>query len=135
MKKRKVFVGEIALIPTGEMYVPCKVLYLSHYFKDVILLGIYGFRHDKADMPIDLPDGFAHLVYTSQVPILKNCWLSVGHEALRITQQRMSKRIVGGDVWLEDDYLGPASDSDIQTLPRMSVLGTLLVERRAAAIS
>ena len=134
MSKKSVQVGDVALIPVRNAFVPAKVLFLSLYFKDVILLGIYNKKLSTKEMPRELPDEFVERVYTSQEPILKGRWISVGHEPLRPKQQGLTKRIVAGEIWLEDETLGPASEIDFDSLPRMQVLGAGLVEKKAANI-
>lgn len=134
MSKKTVQVGDIALIPVGNEFVPAKVLYLSSYFKNLILLGIYNKKQGSIEMPSVLSDEFVELLYTSQEPILKKRWFHVGHEALRAGQKGLAKRIVGGDIWLEDQNSGSACDLDMGTLPPMQVLGAGLVEKKAAKI-
>jgi len=71
MKNKNVKAGEITLIPAGGRYVPAKVLYLSNYFKDLVLIGLYNITVEQIVIPEILPLDFAHLLYTSQQPILK----------------------------------------------------------------
>ena len=131
MKKKEVREGEIVMIAAGECYVAAKVLYLSKWFKDLILLGLYKEPLSDLAMPASLSSKFAQMVYTSQEPILKGRWNSVGHEPLLPWQTGLAKRIVGGEVWLGDECLGAASKADFDELPRMQALGAALVEKRA----
>jgi len=135
MAKKDVEVGEIVLVPVdnGE-YRLGKVLYLSQRYKDVILLALYNVTVAEATLPLSLPPEHSLLVYTSQVPIQKKRWLSVGGGELRENEKGLARRIVGGQVWLEDQELGPAGEKDNRTLPRMQVLGAGLVEKKARSL-
>jgi hypothetical protein len=135
MSKKNVDVGEIILIPVENEFVPAKVLYLSHRYKNVILIGIYNIRQTAKECPKTLPTGFGLMVYTSQDPVLKKRWIGIGHEPLLTGQIGVAKRIVAGETWLEDQHLGPASEIDRRSLPQMDVLGAALVEKKAANVS
>src|SRR5262249_49998523 len=111
-----------------------KVLYLSKYFKDLILLGIYDKKVNNLEAAMELPDKFLEAVYTSQRPILKDRWKRISFESLRPNQEGLGKRIVGGEVWMEDKPLGPASALDWQSMPQMQVLGAALVEKKASKV-
>ena len=134
MKKKAVEIGEIVLIPAGAIYVPAKVLYRSNYYTDHILLGLLKQAVPAQHMPRELSVEIAQQVYTSQEPILKGRWHSVGHQSLLPQQVGLAKRIVGGEVWFEDQCLGPATEVDFKSLPKMQGLGAALVEKRATAL-
>lgn len=135
MSKKNVDIGEIILIPVENEFVPAKVLYLSQRYKNVIMLGIYALRTSVKECPKTLPVSFGLMVFTSQDPVLKKRWISIGHQPLLAGQAGVAKRIVAGDVWLDDQHLGPASESDRRSLPQMEVLGAGLVEKKAASIA
>jgi len=132
MNKKDVRPGDIALVPSGAgKFAVGKVLYLSQCYKNVMLFGIYSKAVTERTMPPKLGDAIGLLVYTSQTAIRQHRWIPVGHEPLRENQQGLAKRIVGGEVWDEDKELRPATREDMQTLPRMQVLGAGLVEKKA----
>ena len=132
MRKKNVEVGEVALIPLeGGGFIPGKVLYLSAYFKDVILLALFPQKLDAETMPASLPDRPSLLLYTSQLPITKGRWKSVGAQGLRKNEIGIAKRIVANAVWLDDEELRPATDEDRASLPKMSVCGAGWVEEDA----
>jgi hypothetical protein len=87
------------------------------------------------ECPKSLPTVLSLLVYTSQDPVLKKRWISIGHQPLLTGQNGLAKRIVAGDVWLDDQHLGPASEVDRRDLPQMDVLGAGLVEKKAANVT
>ncbi len=132
--KKKSDIGDIILIPAGDRYVLAKVLYVSKWYKNLILLGLSKESIAERRMPSDMPTRFVDLIYTSQEPIAKKRWHSVGHEPLMEGQIGLAKRIVGGEVWLDDQCLGPATDEDFKVLPRMRALGAALVENRALSL-
>jgi hypothetical protein len=43
----------------------------------------------------------------------------------------MSTRIVADSVWVEDNYVRPATKKDFETLPVMGVGGYMLVQKKA----
>lgn len=135
MKAKKTAVGDIVLIPLAEGFRPAKVLYVSQRYKDTILLGIYKTAVNGQQMPDELPDGFALLLYTSKASIQKQRWPAVGHEPLRTAQTQLDRRIVATQLWQGDEHLGPASAQDRLDLPEMQVMGAGVVEKKAAALS
>jgi hypothetical protein len=135
MKRLKVTVGDIALVPTGDgRAIPAKVIYASSYFKDVILLALYRSVATEGE-PIPTLESPALLIYTSQAPISKGRWPKAGYAQVNDQERHLAKRIVAGDVWLADECLGPASVEDHRTLPKMVVAGAGLVEERAASLA
>lgn len=133
--KKSISVGEVALIPVGgEEFVPAKVLYISKYYKNVILLALYGKTITGCKMPKDIPVEATMLVYTTQVAIKSERWKSVGVQPLREQEKGQAKRIVGGSVWDEDQEIRIANDDDYTDLPKMLVLGAALVEKKALQI-
>jgi hypothetical protein len=135
MSKMNLEVGEIVLIPVEHAFVAAKILYISNRYKNVILLGIYNFTTCVKECPNNLPMDFGLMLYTSQDPIRKGRWISIGREVLVSGQKGVAKRIVGGEVWRDDQHLGPASETDRRTLPQMDVLGAGLVEKKAAELT
>jgi hypothetical protein len=136
MKREKIAVGDVALVPTGiGRAIPAKVLYVSSYFKDVILLALYRSVVAHGTGLPEFPDPPALLVYTSQTPILRGRWPKVGHRPVSDGERGLAKRIVAGDVWLGDECLGPASPEDTKLLPKMLVAGAGLVEKKAVSLA
>jgi len=125
--------GDLLAIPLGEGAGLAKVIFASSYFKDVILLKLYRKRLPDGREPD--PDDFAgefDLYYTAQNPIRKGHWLIVGSEPVSAAEVGLTKRTSGGEVWIEDRHLGPASANDLAELPEMLVHGFKLVEKYAS---
>lgn len=136
MKKRDVKTGEIALIPLKDGdFISAKVLYLSAYFKDVILLALFPHKMSAERMPESLPNEPSLLLYTSQLSITKGRWKSVGVQGLRKNEIDKARRIVADEVWLNDEQLRSATDEDLASLPKMSVCGADWVEEDAEEIA
>ena len=130
-KKENVQVGDIALVSVEDgVSLPIKVLYLSKRYKDVILIAIYKQRVETESMP-DLFGEPLLLVYTSQLAITRGRWKSVGNVPLADNEKGKAKRIVAGAVWIDDDEIRPATETDYRELPEMLVLGSALVEKKA----
>jgi hypothetical protein len=112
-----------------------KVLYLSHEFKNVVLLGLYDLTLAEPFLPSTWPSRFYEKVYTSQRMIQDGDWPIVGFEALKDEEKGVARRIVGGEVWLDDQELGTATKEDWAHLPKMLVAGAGLVEKDARTIA
>lgn len=126
--------GDLIAIPVGDKFGFAKVIYASEYFKDVILLRLFKGLSD-AEASQNFPDSRAPaaLYYTSSDPIKKGRWKRVGQQEVSLEEKAMSKRLVGGTVWIEDVHIGPASDEDMSTLPKMLTYGYRLIEKAAAS--
>ena len=136
MSKKNVTVGEFALIPVdNNAFVPAKVLYLSKRFKDTILLAVYPTVTTTPEIPDTLPESSIAEFYTTQKAITSGRWLSVGVQELRPNEVGRAKRVVAGEVWQDDNHLGPASDADLATLPKMLAMGAKLVEKHAQKVA
>lgn len=125
--------GDLLAIPLEAGTGLAKVIFASSYFKDVILLKLYKTRlsDGRAPQPPDFGGDF-DLYYTAQDPVRKGRWRIVGSEAVSATEVALTKRTSGGEVFIEDRHLGPASTTDFAELPAMLVHGFKLVEKYAA---
>ena len=135
MKKKDVVEGDVILIPAGEQFVPAKVLYRSKYFRGVILIGLYNLLVEPQEQVEELPEKISVLLYTGRDPITAGRWPCINNFGLRASEEGHTKRIVGGEVWVEDRCEGVASDEDIKQLPKMLVKGATLVERAAEQLA
>jgi hypothetical protein len=122
--------GDVILIPAADHFGLAKVIYCSEYFKDVVLIRLFKVVYSSANIEA-LPnaDAEADLYYTSADPVRKGLWKKVGVQTVSEAERMMSKRIVGGDVWIEDKHIGSASEHDLATLPSMRNFGYRLIEK------
>jgi len=128
-------VGDLIAIPSGGRFGIAKVLFCSEYFAQVVLLGLFRRTFEVVESPdIAALKGSMDLYYTGSSPISAGVWPVVGHQTLLLGESSMSRRIVGGDVWDEDRHLGPASEQDLATLPKMLTHGTRLIEKAVQRI-
>ena len=125
--------GDLISIQRGNRTFTCKVLYSSEIFRDVILLAV--FRAEGAERGTKLADREPDLlIYTSAKCLGREGWEKIGFEPVLDSERQRSRRIVGGEIWLGDREIGPASGADSKKLPRMQVAGCLAVEIRLDAI-
>lgn len=127
--------GDLLIIPLDEGAGLAKVIFASARYKDVILLKLYKRRFFGGKEPKDSEFyGDFYLYYTGQDPVRKGRWHVVGSSPVSAAELALTKRISGGEVWIEDHHLGPASEKDHAELPKMLVHGFKLVEKYASQL-
>lgn len=132
----KLKLGSIFAIPSGNQFGLAKVIYISEYFKDVFLIKLFQLKFDSVEA-INLNDKFHQftLYYAAKEAIKKGEWQLLGEDAVSDAEKALSKRIVGGGVWVEDNYLGDATDNDYETLSPMGVYGWKLIQKAVGSLS
>lgn len=129
-KMNKVNVGDMIAIPSGDQIGLAKVVYSSDFFKNVLLLRLY--RKTYPDLEIkEFPevDAKSDLYYTSSDPVTEGRWKKIGFQPISGIEKLLSKRTVGGEVWIGDEHLGPASEQELEALPKMLTYGYRLIEK------
>jgi hypothetical protein len=128
---KKVDLGAVVAIPLSEGgYKLAQVIYASSYFKDVILLAFLPGISKNPELPIDIFNEYVgECIYTGSGIIRKGHWLLLGYAELPKAVPE-AKRIVAGDVWLNDECIGPASETDYLDLPKMRTVGYKIIEKR-----
>lgn len=130
----KIKEGGIFLIPGVSKCGVAKVIYLSEYFKDVILIKLYRTSYSNQET-VSIPDDAEYsLYYTGIDSVKKGKWKYTGCESVNASEKQLSKRIVGGDVWVEDQYIGIASEEELAELPRMQTYGFRLIEKAVTGL-
>ena len=118
-------IGDVVeIFESDSLKVTGKVLYISSVYKKIILLGLYAPNRDLQSDP-------DHLVYTSSDSIVKGRWKIIEGSELCASQEGLALRIVGGNVYLNDQILRTATDSDYESLAQMDVDSPVLVESSA----
>lgn len=122
--------GRLITIPTEDGVGLAKVIFLSEYVAEMICLKLYKKR---------LPEGVSiassdfvgpfDLCYTSLDGCKKKRWETVANEPVSDDEKALTRRTAGGEVWVEDTHLGPASDADLAGLPKELVHGYRLIEK------
>lgn len=129
----KVVEGAIVSIPFESTYGVCKVLYVSKYFKNIALLKVFSEKLDKTQKhPIILKSDSFELIYTATKLIKNGTWPIIGTEPLSKLDREANKRIVGGDVWVADECMGGATDSELKSLPEMNVFNVIYLEGKVS---
>jgi Immunity protein 26 len=127
--------GDVFLIPLSESESAlCRVVYVSSYFKKVMLITVHGRCRSTQANPAQALSGTVASFYCSTQSMATGHWPLVGSSRLQPEDKLLSRRIVGGDVWLADQHLGPASEED-SNLPQMDVHGDKVLVRKLAALS
>lgn len=75
------------------------------------------------------------LIYTGLIAIKPSAWIYFREQSQDPSEVEMTRRIVGGDVWLEDTHIGPATAADCAKLPTMRVAGDVRVSGTVASLS
>jgi hypothetical protein len=134
-RKPPVVAGDIIAIPVESGFVAAKALFVSSYVKDLVLLSLGDKKvGDLADVEQVAPNQHQRLYYSRVHPVRIGQWAVVARQEVSASEHALSKRIDAGEVWLADEYLGPARDEDERTLPRMLVYGEKLIEKYAANV-
>jgi len=126
----KLNLGDMIAIPSGDRFGLAKIIYSSEYFKSVVLIRLFLVTYQNTNI-VDFPgmEEKADLYYTSSDPVSKGLWTKVGSQPVLEDEALMSKRTVGGDVWIADECLGAASDRELKDLPKMLTYGHRLIEK------
>ena len=128
-------IGDFIAIPSGTRVGLAKVIYVSQFFREVVLLKLYRTTLSKGLKHFPSAEAEADLYYTSSSPILSGRWRIIGFEPVSDPEQIMSKRTAGGDIWVADECLGKASERDLETLPKMLTFGFRLIEKAVARLA
>lgn len=122
--------GDLIAIPSAGRFGVAKVLFCSQYFSQVILIGLFRSTFEELNsIDAALLTEPMDLYYTGSDPIAAGKWPVVGYRELQANEKLLSKRIVAGDVWVEDRHIGAASEQDLAALPKMLTYGARLIEK------
>ena len=119
---RRVKEGDFYIVPINEeTSILCRVLYKSSYFKHVALVASYGAYDEEQPLSEQSPVGTP--LYTTVQPKLITTWQFLENTPISKLEHLLSKRIVGGEVWLGDEHLGNPTKIEEKTLRQMDVYG------------
>jgi hypothetical protein len=109
-----------------------RLVYLSKYFKRVVLVALYDESGVAAPSDLLNKAPLAHY-YTGLGALMPDQgWEHIGTTPALVGDRLASRRIVGGDVWEEDERLGPARPDDEASLPSMAVYGSAILGEKIA---
>ena len=132
----KDYVGAYLAIPAGDKSVLAKVIFASSYFANVIALKLYAGSTPEQPMDVTSVEELPFkLFYTGAQPIKSKRWPIIGKGGISSAERELTRRTSGGEVWVEDTHLGLATDADLQTIPKMLVMGGGLIEKYATSLS
>lgn len=127
--------GDIYVLSSKSKNALAKVIYTSNYFKDVILIKLYLSPVEADKVPSNyLVDSDFKLIYTGKDSVKKSTWNLIASQQVSADEKKLTKRIVAGDVWVGDDMIGKASDSDLEKLPKMLTLGYKLIDKKVSKL-
>lgn len=117
-------------IPTEDGVGLAKVIFLSDYVSEMICLKLYKKRIQEG-VSITSSDfvGPFDLYYTSLDGFKRKRWEILANEPVLDEEKALTRRTAGGELWVEDTHLGPASDADLAGLPKELVHGYRLIEK------
>jgi hypothetical protein len=133
MRKNYIKLGDVIYIPLEEdRFSITKIVYLSKSFKDMIFLRVYpicvGLSEKVPDLPLEISNDL--FLYTGNEKIKREEWIKKDNLTVTEEERKKSLRIVGGEVWLEDECLRSASSEDRAHLDRMLVCGYKSVQMK-----
>lgn len=124
--------GALVALPSDGGVGLAKVIFASSYFADVILIKLFRKRIAARRKATEADfDGPFDLYYTSASPVKSRRWQVVASQNVSGEELALTRRTSGGETWIEDRHIGPASAGDLAELPKMQVHGFKLVEKYA----
>lgn len=128
-------VGHVLAIPfEADSIAAAKVVYVSEYFKSVIGLRLMNCLFQREPKPEDLRGTISYLddiLYTGRQPVGKY-WRVVAKLDVSADEIDLTRRLVAGDIYVGDQNLGKATETDRRTLRSMGVLGMYAVHEDLA---
>jgi hypothetical protein len=130
VKKTRLKRGDVLRLSfDGGAVAAVRVVYVSSYFKQLVLVALFDGANvsDAADVLSKTP---LAQFFTGRDSLLPDQgWEQVGSTPPLVTDRASSRRLVAGDVWVEDECLGPADGAD-QNLPNMLVYGSSILRKK-----
>jgi hypothetical protein len=112
------------------------ILHLSHYFKDAVgfvVLAVQGQRGEDVvyDPHTGAPKSMKVLgpLYTHIDALTHYGWTVIGHQQITGSKGQLTRRQVGGGVYVGDEYIGSAKELGEEGLRHMLVMGMPVVYR------
>ena len=130
------FEGRLITIPTDTGVGLAKVLFCPAREKDTVLLKIF----EKSVSPMlavteeDFGGDF-ELRYARAHALKSGAWPVFRDQGVDTGDFEMTKRISGGEVWIGDEHIGPASDVEERSVQKMLIYGERLIEKFVAGLT
>lgn len=134
MKQIEVNAGDLICIPADVGFGLAKVLFRSEVHIDIVRLGIFRLAVNSPGIPDHLPSDFALVLFTSCQPIKRNLWPKIGNVGVNEAERELSRYVIQGELYFEDQFLGSASPEQRKSLPRMTVWHVAYVQEQVKKI-
>ncbi|PQO46688.1 hypothetical protein [Blastopirellula marina] len=110
------------------------ILHLSTHFKNAVGFVVFGIKGEKSDQIVQDADAGQPLslkvlgpLYT-HVDNMKHCgWKTFAHQPISDSQRLLTKREVGGGVYVGDEYVGSVHEVGDPNLQPMRTMGMPIV--------
>lgn len=134
MAKHVVKEGDVFSLPIQEtVSALCRVAFVSQYFKEVMLITVHGFVAQDDDPVEKSRTPVRAQFYCSSASLQRGMWRYLASTPVTKEDNELSRRVVGGDVWIGDQHLGqPTQTAD--NLPQMDVYGDRVLIKRVARV-
>lgn len=122
--------GDIVEIPLPDGRVAIGwILHLSKHFKDAVGFIVFGIKGQVRNENIEAHPFLDVLgpLYTHVDALKHYGWNTYAHQPISESKRLLTKRRVGGDVYVGDDYIGSAEELGEQNLRPMLVMGMPVV--------
>jgi hypothetical protein len=127
--------GDIVEIPLPDQRVALGwLLHKSKVFKDEVGFVVFGIKGASRKIEFEATDALNVLgpLYTHHAALEHYGWRVVGHQPISDSKRLLTKRKVGGGVYVGDEYRGPVDEQGESTLAEMQVLGMPAVYQRVS---
>ncbi len=132
---KKVSAGDLIAIPAySGKCVLGKTLFVSKYYKNVVLLRLWSVDVHKIGVEVDKRPTNSFLFFTTQGEIKDGEWEIIGNEKLNAEEPEMLRYYSAGSIYLGHERIGSVTNDDRRCLLKLSVKGYGLVQEEAATI-
>ena len=116
-------------LPDGRVAV-CWIVHQSQHFKDAVGFVVFGIKGQKAAAVVSEAETGRPLamsvfgpLYTHKDAFEHYGCIKVGYQAIREAHRSLTKRIVGGGVYVADECIGSVDEVDSAGLKRQLIGG------------
>jgi hypothetical protein len=106
-----------------------RVVYVSSYFKQLVLVSLFDGANVREPSDVLSQRPVAQFFTGRDSLQEEEGWEQIGSTPPSVTDRASSRRILAGDVWVEDECLGPAEGADL-SLPNMLVYGSRILRKK-----
>jgi hypothetical protein len=130
------FEGRLVTIPTEAGIGLAKVLFCPAREKNAALFKIFE-KVLPRDASITEADfgGPYELRYARLQALKLESWSIFYDQGVDADEHELTHRTSGGDVWIGDEHIGPATEADERSLPKMLIYGEGLIEKFVSGLA